>query len=156
MEVPKVLVKEGDIAIMTCPSCKKMKRFSVAQFKKTGKRQLLIKCNCGALIKCCLEFRQYPRKMVNFLGRSTNLSRHRECQDIIVRNLSLGGIGFCPGKRDRIRKDDRLLISFALKDSKNTFMKSEVVVRNASPDYIGCAFQASEDFRPELGFFLLG
>jgi len=155
MEATKVLVKEGDVAIITCPLCRRTKKLSLAADKKQRKRELRIKCSCDKIFCVCLEYRKHPRKAVNLLGRSINLSQHRKSQDISIMNISLGGIGFCPMKKHDIKKDDRLQISFALDDCNNTPLETIASVRTASKDYVGCAFNTTESFRPSLGFYLL-
>ena len=156
MQTTKALVKEGDVGIITCPYCRRVKKMSVAQYREKGKRKLLIKCSCDKVFCLCLEYRKHPRKPVELLGRSVNLSLHRETQDIIIRNISLGGVGFSPPAQHRTRKDARLQVSFALKDCKNTFLDTDVIVRAASRDYVSCEFNNPEAYRPSLGFFLLG
>jgi hypothetical protein len=155
MEAGKVLVKEGDVAIITCPLCKKSKKLSVAKYKEIGKRELRIKCSCGNIFCLLLEYRRHPRKPVKLLGKSINLSKHRERQDIIVKNISLGGIGFYPFKTHRTQKDDRLQVSFALSDSNNTPIDTNATVRAAGKDYIGCEFNSSETIKTSIGFYLL-
>jgi len=155
MEATKVLVKEGDVAIIICPFCRKTKKFSVAPYKEKRKRELRIKCSCDKTFCLCLEYRKHPRKSVKLLGRSINLSLHRKSQDIIIMNISLGGIGFIPMKKYEIKKDDRLQVSFILNDCKNTPVETTATVRAASKDYVGCEFNTTESFLPSLGFYLL-
>lgn len=155
METRKVLVKEGDVVIVTCPSCRKTKQLSLAQYKEKRKRELRIKCSCGSIFCLCLEYRRYPRKPVRLLGKSINLSSHRESQDIIIKNISQGGIGFSPFKKHRTQKDDLLQVLFDLNDSKNTSVDTRATVRAASKDYVGCEFNSTESFKKSLGFYLL-
>ena len=155
MEVTKVLVKEGEVAIITCPSCRKAKKMSVAQYKEQKKRDLRIKCSCDNIFCLCLEYRKHPRKKVKLLGESVNLSHHRESQAIIIMNISLGGIGLRSFKKHRIQKDDHLLVSFALNDSNNTAIDAEATVRVANRHHVGCEFNTTEGFRSSLGFYLL-
>ena len=84
MQSRKVLVKEVDVVNITCPICLKTKQLSVARYKEIRKRELRIKCSCDNIFNLCLEYRKHPRKSVELLGCSTNLSKHRECQDIII------------------------------------------------------------------------
>jgi hypothetical protein len=155
MEVTMVLVKKGDVAIVTCPFCRKTKKMSVAQYKEQGKRELRIKCSCDKTFCLCLEYRKHPRKKIKLLGESINLSQHRESQAIIIMDISLGGIGFRPLKKHRIQKNDRLLVSFALNDCNYTPIDTDATVRAVCRDHIGCEFNITEGFRPSLGFFLL-
>ena len=155
MKAAKVLVKEGDVAIISCPLCKKSKKLSVAKYKEQGKRELRIKCNCGNIFCLLLEYRRHPRKPVKLLGKSINLSKHRESQDIIIKNISVGGIGFFPFRRHRTQKEDRLQLSFELNDYNNTSIDAHATVRAAGKDYIGCAFNDAETITSSLGFYLL-
>ena len=156
MEAAKVQVKEGDVAIITCPLCKKSKKISVTKYKEIRKRDLRIKCSCAYIFSLCLEYRRYPRKPVRLLGKSINLSQQRENQDIIIKNISLGGIGFYPFRKHRTRKEDRLQVTFALSDYNNTSVEADATVRSAGGDYIGCAFNDAAAIKSSLGSYLPG
>jgi hypothetical protein len=155
MEAKKVLVKEGDVAIITCPFCREIKKMSVAQYRETGKRELRVQCSCGKKFCLCLEYRRHPRKSIRLLGTSINASKHRETHDIIIGNISLGGIGFGPYKTHRTEKDDRLQVSFTLNNPCHTHIDTQVTVRAAIRDYVGCEFNTTESFKTSLGFYLL-
>ncbi len=155
MKATRVLVKKDDAAFITCPFCCKTKKVSVAQFKNKRQRDLRIKCCCDNMFCTCLEYRQHPRKFVKLLGQSINLSQHRKIQNIIITNISLGGFGFSFFDRHRIRKDDRMQVSFVLDDCNSTPVKFQATVRTANPKYIGCEFKTTESMNPSFGFYLL-
>lgn len=155
MEAKRVLVKEGDVAIITCSFCSKTKKLSVVPYKEKRKRELRIKCSCEKIFSICLEYRKHQRKSIKLLGKSINLSQHRKSQDIILMNISLGGIGFNPKKKYEIREDDRLQVSFSLNDSNSTPIETTATVRTIGKDYVGCEFNTTENFKPALGFYLL-
>ena len=155
MEAGNVLVNGDDAAVVSCPFCKKSKKISVAKYREQRKRILRIKCGCDKIFSLCLEYRRHPRKPVKLLGKSINLSNHRECHDIIINDISLGGVGFFPFKKHRTRKEDRLQLSFELNDFNKTSIAAHATVRTAGKDHIGCEFNATEIFKSTLGFYLL-
>ena len=156
MKTRRLLVKEGNIAVVVCPFCRQTKNLSVSQYKETSKRELKIKCGCDELFDICLEFRKHPRQETRLLGKSINLSNHRENQDVIIRNISLGGICLCPfSKVHRTKKDDQLHVSFTLNNLKQTPIETQVSVRSVSSDFIGCEFNSTDHFKTALGFYLI-
>ena len=156
MEKRKVMVGEGDVAIITCPFCRKVKKVSVLHYKETGQRQLKIRCSCDKLFFICLEYRKHHRKPTRILGKSINLSNRRENHGVIIKNVSLGGIGFCSFNKHRTMKDDRLQVLFNLNNEQHTPIDTYVTVRSATNDYIGCEFDATDKFKTSLGFYLIG
>lgn len=156
MKTRKLLVKDNDIAVVVCPSCGQSKNLSIFQYKENRKRELSIKCCCHAFFDICLEFRKHPRLETRLLGKSINLSNHRESKDVIIKNISLGGICLCPfSKNHRTRKDDRLHVFFTLNNLQQTPIESKASVRSVSSDFIGCEFNSTEHFKTALGFYLI-
>ena len=155
MDANKVLVKDDNTAIITCPSCHLTKKISVADYKGGSKRNLRIKCTCSHIFHLCLEHRRHPRKHVKFLGKSINLSRHRERQNIIIKDISLGGVGFYSFDLHHARRDDHMLVLFNLNDVKMTSIGANVTVRNITDDYFNCEFAPGQNFMSTLGFYLL-
>jgi len=156
METRKLLVKEGDIAVVVCPFCRNSKKLSVAQYREQRKRELRIKCSCANILNICLEYRKHPRLETKLLGKCINLSLHRESHDVIIKNISLGGIGLCPfNKKHRTKKDHQLHVSFSLNNSKHTLINSQVSVCSAASDHIGCKFNSTDHFKTALGFYLI-
>ena len=153
MGARKVQVKENDTVIISCPCCGKTKELSVERFKQNYRRDLRVKCICQKIFHLCLEFRKDFRKSVKLLGKSTNLSNHGESHDIIIKNISIGGLGFTPFKNHKIKKDDRLLLSFELNDYNNTRIDTDAVVRTVKHDYIGCEFNNKQKIESSYGFY---
>lgn len=155
MEAQKILVKESDVATIACPSCDKTKKFSVESCRQKSKRDLLVKCSCENVFSVCLEYRKDRRKSVKLLGKSINFSNHRESQDIIIKNISMGGAGFCPFKKYKTKQDDRLQVFFELNECNNTPVKKDVTVRTANHDYVGSEFNDKQRIDSSLGLYLL-
>ena len=156
MEMSKVMVKKGDVVIVTCPFCRKTKKMSVAHYKETGQRELKIKCSCDKVFCICLEYRRHHRKTTRLLGKSVNVSNCKEKQDILIKNVSLGGVGFCAFSEHKTRKDDQLQILFNLNDIPNSLIDAHVMVRSSTNDYIGCEFNLIDQLKTSLGFYLIG
>ena len=155
MGARKVLVKEDDLAIISCPGCGKTKKLSMVPYKQNSKRDLRVKCSCENVFCLCFEYRRDRRKSVRLLGKSINLSNHRESQDIIIKNISMGGVGFYPFKQHKTKQEDRLQLFFELNDCNNTPLKVDVTVRTVCNDYVGCEFNNTGKIEASIGFYLL-
>ncbi|MBW2466859.1 MAG: PilZ domain-containing protein [Deltaproteobacteria bacterium] len=153
MKVIEVIVKD-DVALISCPTCRKNRNISVGSFKETGKRNLKIKCDCEQIFGIFLECRKHFRKPAKLLGKSINLSNDRESHDIIIKNISAGGVGFCPFKSHGTRKDDYLQVSFILNDVEKTSIDTHVMVQSSTNEYVGCEFISTEKFKKPLDFYL--
>ena len=155
MEPKKILVKEGDIAIVTCPSCQKIRKLSVKKYKQKGKREIKIRCNCENIFDVFLEFRKFPRKSTKLIGKTINISKTKDPQRVIIKNVSFGGIGFSPFNEHESEMFDQLMVSFNLNDVANTYIDTQVTVRVANENYVGCEFNSYGQFKKDLGFYLI-
>ena len=158
MKSTEVFVKPGHSAIVSCPYCHCRKEIPVAKFK--GKKcSLKIKCSCAEVYIANLEFRKKPRKKTNLRGSFTNHSQKKFSGDLVVKNLSLGGLEFVTTAIDRFRNGDELTVVFNLDNAEKTTIKKEVTVcsvrkRAAS---VGCEFIKSSDISldKDLGIYLM-
>jgi hypothetical protein len=155
MESRKILVKDGDIAIITCPFCQKVRKLSVEKYKKTGKRNIKIRCNCETIFHTNLEFRRYPRKSIRLIGDCVNISKNRVHKNIIINNISYGGIGFNFFNGYDIARNDQLKVSFNLNNAAQTHIDTQVTVQTANDKYVGCEFNSNDQFKQDLGFYLI-
>ena len=154
METIKVVIQEEGIAVITCPFCLETMRLSAEQNSGAAKRALKVRCLCDKIFAVCLEYRRHERKATNLLGLCVNLTNNNEKQDIIVENISLGGLAFCPFKKHQISKEDLLKVSFNLSDRGQTSIDAHVTVRTATDSYVGCEFKTTDEFITPLESFL--
>ena len=155
MEPRKILVKEGDVAIATCPSCRVLRKVPVEKYKQNSKRELNIRCSCENVFQVCLEFRKHPRKPTKLIGRTVNISKQKSPKQVIIKNISEGGIGFSPFNGQYCEMYDQLIVSFNLDDTGHTHIDAQVTVRVASENYVGCEFNSNYQFKKDLGFYLI-
>jgi len=94
------------------------------------------------------------RKSTNLKGRYINLSLNNELGMMIVKDVSMGGIGFEVVGGNRIKKEHELMVTFTLDDSHSSVIKKQVVVRNVRDKFVGCEFLHAHEYDKALGFYL--
>ena len=155
MNVHKVLVGEDDRALLVCPHCRASKRVEVSRFRGfTG--PIRVRCPCGSTFTGSLEFRQDPRKGTDLVGYFCSLPEPADWQEMVVANLSFGGLMFSPLVRHTLREGDQVKVRFRLNDERRSEIERSVVVRNATPDHgLHCRFTDKMEYTKALGFFLM-
>ena len=153
-EIQNIYVNEGGMAIVVCPHCGKTKTVNAARFKGR-KEPLRIRCTCRSVIRVFFEFRRAYRKETNLDGCYTKLPTCEESGKMLVKNVSLTGIGFTTITKHDITKNDELEVKFTLDVVKRPEIKKRVVVRVVKDKYIGCEFEDRGRFDNELGFYLM-
>jgi len=153
-EPQNVFVKEDGTTVIKCPFCAHVRTISVQQFINK-KKTLKIKCCCKESYLVNLEFRKGYRKSTNLKGRYINLSLDNEVGSLIVKDVSMGGIGFEVIGRNRIEKDHELDITFILDDTHASVIRKQVVARIVRGNFVGCEFLHANEYDKALGFYLL-
>ena len=151
----KIFVRSDDTAVITCCNCRLRKNIPVSSLK--GKKsQVKIKCGCKNVFTVDLEFREKFRKTTNLYGKFINHYR-RSSGDIIVKNLSLDGLGFTTTNIDKFKNGDKIEVYFELNNSDRTTIKKEAILRNIHKNNIGCEFVKSNqaEYECSLGFYLM-
>lgn len=154
MEPQKVFVKEDGTTLIKCPHCTHARTVSVEKFKNK-KKVIKVKCSCKKSYFVSLELRRMYRKSTNLKGSYLNTSLDNEVGMMIVRDVSMGGIGFEVVGKNRIEKDHELNVTFTLDDSHSSIIKRQVVVRIVNGNYVGCEFTHAFEYNKALGFYLL-
>ena len=158
MKSTKAFVRPDHTAIVSCPYCNSRKEIPVEKFKG-NKCCLKIKCSCKEVYTLNLEFRKKIRKKVSLSGKFTNHSQNNNRGDIIIKNLSLGGLEFSTMEIDRFRNGDELTISFKLDNEEKSTIKKEVTVCSVrkQSNAVGCEFTRSSNIAldKDLGFYLM-
>ena len=154
MEPQKVFVREDGSTVIKCPSCKHARTVSVEKFKDK-KKIIKIKCSCKESYLVSLELRKMYRKSTNLKGSYINYSLNNELGMMIVKDVSMGGIGFEAVGGNRIEKEHELEVTFTLDDTHSSVIKKQVVVRIVNNNYVGCEFTHAHEYNKALGFYLL-
>ncbi len=148
----KVYVDDTKHITIVCPKCGFTTRIDITKLKKS-KNILKAKCKCSEVFQFTLEFRKHYRKTVRLPGEYT-AQKSGEKGEIIVENISLGGIQFVTIRPHQISTDDTLELKFKLDNpTKTEIQRSTKVVwiwdRNVGVQYIGPKL-----FEKDLGFYL--
>ncbi len=158
MKSTKAFVRPDHTAIISCPYCNCRKEIPVEKFKG-NKCCLKIKCSCKEVYTLNLEFRKKVRKNVKLLGKFTNHSQRNSRGDIVVKNLSLGGLEFTTMEIDNFKTGDEVTVSFKLDNAGKATIKKEVTVCSVRKQAhsVGCEFTKSSDIAldKDLGFYLM-
>ncbi len=154
MELRKVYVNADGSAVFTCPHCGKSKTVSVEKFKDQ-KGPLRVRCPCQETYSVTLEFRLQYRKPTELNGMYTVDGSAMQGGRMVVKNISMGGVGFIPKGRHRLNIGDKIEVKFTLDDGKNSVILKRAFVRVVEGDYIGCQFDLQPGtYDAALGFYL--
>ena len=147
-----VYVNEENKATICCPYCGYTATVSAEKFS-TDKKILKTRCTCGKGFLCSLEFRKHYRKTVRLAGSMRNL-RTRKVTDIVVRDISGGGIGFTILSQNTPEIGDVLDLDFTLDNANRSKISVQVSVRTVKERFVGSQF-AIRNLPRELGFYLM-
>ena len=155
MKVRKVLVNENNRALFACPQCKASKRAEVSKFRGCTS-PLKVKCRCGATFTVSLEFRQDPRKGTDLAGYFCPLPEPGDWEEMVVENVSFGGLMFLPLTHHRLGEGDEVRVRFRLDDKRRSEIERTAVVRRATPDHcLHCRFSDEVVYPKALGFYFM-
>ena len=139
IKVSKSYVRQDKTAVITCPYCKRQRELSVSSLKE-HKSQFRIKCACQNVFIAQIEFRQRLRKRTYLRGTYTNLSRGKLSGEMVVRDLSVSGLGMTTYDMENFEVGDKVMVEFHLDDDRYTDISREVVVMQVRKNSIGCEF----------------
>ena len=114
----RVFLSPDNIAHFVCPKCKKLWKKDLSAIQNPTQKNVVFncKCPCGHAYPVVLDRRQYPRKEMN-LGGAFIHDRKQTRGIIVVKNISLGGLGFELTNDYRIASGDVVLVRFNLRYS---------------------------------------
>ncbi len=150
----KAFVREDGTTVVKCPSCGHARTVSVQRFK--GKKKAIkVRCSCRESYMVSLELRKMYRKSTNLKGSYINTSLNNDIGMMIVKDVSMGGIGFEAIGGNRLEKEHELDVTFTLDDTHSSVINKQVVVRVVNGNYVGCEFTHAHQYNKALGFYLL-
>ncbi len=154
MEPQKAFVRDDGTTVLKCPFCRHARTVSVTKIKDK-KKLIKVKCSCQKSYSVSLELRKMYRKSTNLNGRYINLSLGNETGVMIVKDVSMGGIGFEAVGSCRISVEHELKVAFTLDDTHSSVIEKMVVVRIVRGKFVGCEFLHAHEYDKALGFYLL-
>ncbi|MBW2681379.1 MAG: PilZ domain-containing protein, partial [Deltaproteobacteria bacterium] len=123
----KVYVNDTNHATIICPKCGLKKDLDVTNFKNTQKK-LKAKCRCGEVFRLTLEFRKHFRKKVRLNG-GYDVQGRNEKGEIIIEDISAGGVRFASLKPHYISRSDTVELIFTLDNTMKTEIHKLVKIK---------------------------
>ena len=148
----KVYVDDTNQATIICPSCGFTKKIDTTKFRNTQKR-VKAKCKCGEVFQVTFEFRKHYRKNVRLPGEYI-VPGKAEKGEVIIRDLSLGGIRFESLRPHQISTDDTLEVKFKLDNPLRSEICKLVKVKWVRDRIIGAKYSETKLYEKDLGFYL--
>jgi len=167
MEVQRVLIDQGGMALVRCPTCQREEVFSALRLR--GKHRVKLKCRCESVFEVEMEFRQKHRKETDLDGLLSKCMQEGKWGKLIwessesnlrpanckIRNISVLGVGLVLSRKLKIKPGDRIRLEFRLDTPKSPEIRKEALVRHANGNYLGCEFLNGEKQDRTLGFYVL-
>jgi len=149
-------VGQDNKVLITCPACEysKLLNLSPETIKKMKMALNRFKCKCGKVFSVQIEFRNSYRKKVHLPGTCQN-PENRFRIDIIVEDLSLGGIRFTVMDPAGISPGDQVEVSLRLDNANRTMVRRTANVRWVNGRMVGAEWNSFHGYEKDLGFYLL-
>jgi hypothetical protein len=145
-------VDDSNQATIICTACGFTKKIDATKFRNTQKR-VKAKCKCNETFPLTIEFRKHYRKKVKLSGEYI-IQKNGKKGEIIIRDLSMGGIQFETLILHQISIDDTLEVKFKLDNSLKSEICKIVKVKWVRDLIIGAQYIDTNLYKKELGFYL--
>jgi hypothetical protein len=156
-ELTIVRLNERYEGVITCGHCGTRKTVQLASHHfdvQNPSRDKKVKCVCGTIFHVQFDLRKYPRITVGLQGEIFQPGQKKKISDIVIKSLSVGGIGFEITSEMLLRTGDRLEVVFCLDDDNQSVIREEIVVKSVQQAFIGAEFAQKEKYNYELDFYL--
>jgi hypothetical protein len=131
---------EGEI---TCPN------YHIA------KKPIKVKCRCGYNFSIILEHRRYHRRSVTIPGKLFQISSKKEVDDILIKSLSVTGIGFEMKSLPAMKVGDSFEIVFTLDDNFESSVREQITIKRVKGNFVGAEFLDKDSYNYELDFYVM-
>ena len=148
----KVYVNDTNHATIICPKCGLKKDVDVTNFKNTQKK-LKAKCRCGEVFQLTLEFRKHVRKKVRLNG-GYDVQGRNEKGEIIIEDISAGGVRFASLKPHYISRNDTVELKFTLDTTMRTEIHKLVKIKWILDRTVGAQYIDPKSLETDLIFYL--
>ena len=145
-------VSKTNQTTVICPKCGFAKIFDTTKFKNTHRR-LQAKCRCGEVFGFTLEFRKHYRKKARLPGEYI-IPRSGKKGELIVEDLSMGGIRFENLGPHQISIDDMLEVKFKLDNPLRSEIRKMVWVIWVRNRMVGVMYIEQNGNDTDLGYYM--
>jgi hypothetical protein len=149
-----VRLNPDNTAVIKCPQCGTTRKVNAAKLNNP-RGPLKARCKCGAAFHVLFDVRKAYRKETRLHGNYVKHSGDEEQGRIIVRNISLSGIGFTTLTKHNLKQGDKVKLKFTLDDKRRSEIEKDGIVKAVNDKYIGCQFTDSDQRDGALGFYLM-
>lgn len=149
----QIEVDSRDQAAITCPRCNFVKTMDASRLRTAGNR-LNVRCRCGHVFRCRVNFRHHHRKPVRLAGEYVNLKSGKR-GDMLIEDLSLAGIGFTRFSPHELRSGDVVEVRFRLSSKSPKEIVKRARVRFVNNSFVGVEFNETHLHSKELQMFLM-
>jgi hypothetical protein len=153
LKIYSVEVDSRNQAAITCPRCQFVKMLDAERFRSSGNR-LNVRCRCGHVFRCQVNFRRHLRKPVRLAGEYRHLKTGKR-GDMLIEDLSMGGVGFTRFGPHQVRLGDPLELRFRLSRNSGREISKRARVRFIKEDFVGLEFSEHHLHGKDLQFFLM-
>ena len=115
MEIQKVYIGRDNTAVIVCHHCGFSKRVNVVKFKGR-KDPVKIRCKCQSAFSVLFEFRMAYRKEIHIEGKYGKLPVCKDWGRMLVKNISMTGIGFVTLIMHDLKKGDKVKVIIGVTD----------------------------------------
>jgi hypothetical protein len=150
-EVLKFYANEGRVTLC-CPKCGFMRQIEIAQLKSVN-GPIKVKCRCQNVFHAQVEMRQFFRKQTSLPGEFTNVATGKSGR-MVVKDVSIGGLGFITDEAGMLQPGDVLKVRFTLDDAHSSEILRKVTVRSVRHSMVGTEFSDGKPYDKDLGFYL--
>jgi hypothetical protein len=154
MEPIKVYMDSENEGEIICPNCENKKIISVAN-NRIATKPIKVKCRCGYSFSIVLEHRRYQRRNATIPGKLFHADSKKEVDDILIKSISVTGIGFETKSIRGIKVGDTFEIAFLLKESFDSAVRESIVVKRVQGNFIGAEFSDQDKYNYELDFYVM-
>jgi len=142
------------MAIIKCPQCGTTRTVNAAKLNNP-RGPLQARCKCGTAFHILFDVRKAYRKQTRLNGHYVKDSAGEKQGRIIVRNISVSGIGFTTLTKHNLKQGDKVRLKFTLDDARRSEIEKTGVVKVVNEKSVGCQFTDSGQQDDPLGFYLM-
>jgi hypothetical protein len=153
MDIQKIYINERGEAAIKCPQCGRKRVVDASQYKEPNQK-IKARCPCGWVFAVILEWRRAYRKTVAIHGQYFKDGADPQSGEMLMIDISFGGVGFRPMTAHNIQVNDLLHVKFVLNDAHNSLISRKIKVKSVNDWFVGGEF-CDNKFDKALAFYLM-